>query len=85
MSVTEPRELAGLTVSVDRVIYHPRADLPPERPHCYVYFITIINQSDVTVTLRARKWVVRNGKGQVSVLEGDGIVGQTPTLAPGET
>lgn len=32
-----------------------------------------------------RKWVLRAADGTVEVIEGDGIVGETPTLAPGET
>ena len=44
-------ELPGLRVTVDRVAYNPEAQTPPERPHCFVYFITIRNESDHTVTL----------------------------------
>lgn len=80
-----PIEIPGLYVTVDRVMYHPRQDLPPDRPYCFVYFITIHNESDQTVTFKGRKWVVRNQRGDVTALEGEGIVGQQPTLSPGGT
>lgn len=83
--MSQPLELDGLRVTVDRVVFHPEARTPADRPYCFVYFITIHNDSDVPVTLLGRKWVVRADDGEVTVLEGDGVVGQTPLLPPGET
>lgn len=77
------REFDKLRVKVDDVVYMPSLDAPPEKPHPFVYFISVFNDSDVPVTLRGRKWVVRQDDGEVTVLEGDGIVGQTPTIEPG--
>lgn len=76
-------ELPGLEVSVDDVMYMPSLTAPDDRPYPFVYFITIRNGSDLTVTLKARKWVVRRKNGEVFVVEGDGVVGQFPRLAPG--
>jgi len=77
-------ELPGLTVTVDQVAYQPEAQTPPDRPHCFVYFISIHNHSDVAVTIKGRKWIVRNAAGEVTAVEGDGVVGQFPTIQPGE-
>jgi len=77
-------ELAGLHVTVDRVDYMPHLDAPPERPHPFVYFLTIHNDSTLTVTIKGRKWVVTDEDGQSVVVEGDGVVGQFPCLEPGE-
>lgn len=81
---TPSHELPGLRVSVDRVVHHTDAGLPPDRPHAYIYFITITNGADRTVRFLGRKWIIREG-GATEVVEGDGIVGESPTLAPGET
>ncbi len=78
------RKLEGLTVRVDDVIYMPSLDAPDERPHPFVYFISIKNESGERVTIRGRKWVVREDDGEVIVVEGDGVVGQSPVLGPGE-
>ncbi len=51
---------------------------------CVRYFLTISNESDRTVTLLGRKWVIEHADGTRLVVEGDKIVGETPTLAPGE-
>lgn len=75
-------ELAGLHVSVDRVVHVPHLEAPPDRPHPFVYFITIRNDSDTAVTIRGRKWVVTDAEGQCVVVEGDGVVGKFPYLLP---
>lgn len=77
------REFEGLRVRVDDVVYMPSLDAPPDKPHPFVYFISIHNDSPVAVTIRGRKWVVREQNGEVSVVEGEGVVGQTPTIEPG--
>jgi ApaG protein len=77
-------ELPGLRVTVDRVLYQPDALTPPDRPHCFVYYITIHNDSNATVTIRGRKWVVTNEGGDITAVEGEGVVGQHPRMEPGE-
>lgn len=76
-------EYQGLRVNVDEVVYMPGLDSPGDKPHPFVYFITIHNDSPIPVTLKARKWVVREANGEHTVVEGDGIVGQTPVIEPG--
>ena len=78
-------ELAGLKVTVDWVDYSPNLDAPKDRPFPFVYHITIHNDSDVTVTIRGRKWVVTARDGGCVVVEGDGVVGKFPCLEPGES
>ncbi len=77
--------LPGLSARLDKLHYHHGgASLPPDKPHAFVYFITIRNTSERTVTLLGRKWVVLHSDGTRLVIEGDKIVGETPRLAPGE-
>ena len=78
-------EIAGLRVTVDKVVYVPNLPSPPEQPYSFVYFITIHNDSETTVTIRGRKWVVRDTDGDITAVEGDGVVGEFPEIGPGET
>lgn len=71
-------------MSVDDVVYMPGLETPPGKPHPFVYFISIHNQSTVSVTVLARKWVVRERGGETIVVEGAGVVGQTPVIPPGQ-
>lgn len=77
------REFEGLRVKVDDVVYMPSLDAPQDKPHPFVYFISIHNDSPVPVTIRGRKWVVQEDQGEIAVVEGDGVVGQTPVIEPG--
>jgi ApaG protein len=77
------RESEGLRVKVDDVVYMPSLDAPDAKPHPFVYFISIHNDSAVPVTIRGRKWVLREDDGEITVVEGDGVVGQTPVIEPG--
>lgn len=77
-------EIEGLSVRVDDVIYMPSLDAPSDKPHPFVYFITIQNESTEKVCISGRKWVVREKGGEVTVVEGDGVVGQSPVLEPGD-
>ncbi len=81
--LTDFIEPQGLRVSVDRVVHYAEAQTPPDRPHCFAYFITIHNDTDVAVTIKGRKWVVTNDRGEVTAVEGDGVVGEFPRIEPG--
>jgi ApaG protein len=81
---TEFVEPTGLKVTVDRVLYQPDVETPPDRPHCFVYFISIHNNTDLPVTIHGRKWVVTNNNGEITAVEGDGVVGKHPTIDPGK-
>ena len=83
---SESTELSGLTAQLDKLVYHHGGPslASPDKPHAFIYFITIKNESDRTIRLLGRKWVVINADGSRLVIEGDKIVGETPRLAPGE-
>lgn len=78
------KEFHDLRVKVDDVIYMPSLDAPPNKPHPFVYFISIFNESTEAVSIKARKWVVVEEDGETTVVEGDGVVGQQPVIQPGE-
>lgn len=79
-------EPAGLSVILDKLVYsHDPETLPAETPHAFIYFLTIQNLSERTVTLLGRKWIIDYDDGRTQVIEGDKIVGKTPTLATGES
>ena len=76
-------EPAGFSVTVDRVSYHEEVETPPDRPYCFVYFISIHNDTDRRITVKGRKWVVTNAEGKITAVEGEGVVGETPLIEPG--
>jgi ApaG protein len=78
-------ELPGLRAKLERLVYyHESEELPSDAPHAFIYFIAIDNLSECTITLRGRRWILDEADGHQQVIEGEGIVGKEPTLAPGE-
>jgi ApaG protein len=77
-------ELEGLRVTLDRLVYQNVEADSPLRPHCFIYFITIHNESQLAVQIVGRKWVVTNPHGEITAVEGEGVVGQSPILEAGQ-
>ncbi len=73
----------GITVSVETQ-YLPSHSNPREGKFIFGYHITIVNRSFFTVQLLRRHWVITNADGIMREVEGEGVIGQQPVLAPGE-
>ena len=73
----------GLLVRV-RPEYRPDQSDPDERRWVWAYQVEVENHGDVTVQLLTRRWVITDASGRVEVVEGPGVVGEQPTLKPGE-
>jgi ApaG protein len=83
---TEPYSMttAGITVEV-RTDFIPGQSSHQDSIYSFAYQITIRNQSEFTVQLLRRNWLIIDAYGDVRVVEGEGVVGQQPVLAPGES
>lgn len=53
--------------------------------YVWAYHVLIVNSSDVAVQLTARTWNIIDGNGQTKKIMGDGVVGETPHLEPGDS
>ncbi len=74
----------GITVRAT-AYYLPEAAEPKHGKFLFGYRISIENGSSHTVQLLARRWFIYNAVGFVRVVEGPGVVGQQPILAPNES
>jgi len=57
---------------------------PDENKYAFAYTITIRNEGQVAARLMARHWVITDANGKVQEVHGDGVVGETPYLLPGQ-
>lgn len=81
---TTLQEFQRLRVHIDDVVYMPDLEATPSKPHPFVYFISIHNDSSIPVTIRGRKWIVtEHDSGETTVIEGAGVVGEMPVIEPG--
>ncbi len=53
--------------------------------HNFSYYITIENKSLETVQLTDRHWEIFDSLNATEIVEGEGVVGQTPILEPQDT
>jgi ApaG protein len=74
----------GVHVTV-RSEYVAHRSNPDERRFVFAYTVVIANQGERPVQLRSRHWVITDGFGRVEEVRGQGVVGEQPTLAPGES
>ncbi|MGB0768795.1 MAG: Co2+/Mg2+ efflux protein ApaG [Phycisphaeraceae bacterium] len=64
--------------------YLPDESTPEDNEFVFGYRIVILNDSDRTVTLQTRHWDLIDAEGELREVDGEGVVGQFPHLAPGE-
>lgn len=76
---TEP----NIKVKVN-VAYLEHQSLPDKDHYLFAYTITITNEGSEAAKLLTRHWQITNGEGEISTVNGPGVVGKQPTLAPGE-
>ena len=79
------KHIDGVQVEVENVVYMPTLPSSANKPYPFVYFITIHNQSDQEIQILGRKWVVDEDDSGSLIVEGDGVVGETPIIPPGDS
>lgn len=72
----------GVRVSVESFYLADRSD-PDAQAYAFAYVVTIANEGEQPVQLRRRHWIITDGNGAVREVEGPGVVGEEPVIAPG--
>lgn len=72
----------GITVRV-AVNFLPEQSRIEAGKWFWVYHIRIENDSAQPVQLITRHWKITDGNGDVAIVDGEGVVGEQPLLAPG--
>src|SRR6516225_3074071 len=73
----------GVRVTVEPA-FDPERSEPEESSFFWRYSIEIANLGDKTVTLKERHWRITDAAGRQQEVRGPGVVGEQPTLKPGE-
>lgn len=73
----------GIRITVQPKFMHDESSLAKSQ-FMWAYAVHIENQSDRTWTLTHRHWRIIDSAGRTQSVDGEGVVGQTPTLQPGE-
>jgi ApaG protein len=75
---------AGIRVQV-RSAYVADKSSPEAGRYFFAYRVRISNVGIHPAQLVSRSWIITDANGHVETVEGPGVVGQQPTLAPGES
>lgn len=73
----------NIEISV-RASYLSEHSIPRENHYFYVYFITIENKGSYAVQLLSRHWDIFDSNGEKREVDGEGVIGETPIIEPGE-
>lgn len=73
-----------ITVRVS-VSYLSEQSEPDRGRWFWAYHIRIENGSHQAVQLLTRRWTITDGRGHQHVVEGEGVVGEQPMIAPGSS
>lgn len=74
----------GVKISVD-TIYQDEYSNPTNEHFMFAYRIVIQNLSDYAIQLMRRKWFIFDSNGTTREVEGEGVVGIQPIIAPGDS
>ncbi|MEX0583304.1 MAG: Co2+/Mg2+ efflux protein ApaG [Sneathiella sp.] len=81
--VTYSKVTENILVSVTPV-YLTERSRPSDGLYVWAYQVRIENQGTRTVTLRNRHWRITNADGHTETVDGEGVIGEQPVLAPGD-
>ena len=84
MSTTSEATTHGIRVQV-RSHYLPERSQPELSEWVFAYHVRISNVGASAARLIGRHWIITDGNGHVEEVEGDGVVGEQPLLAPGKS
>ena len=74
----------GVTIRVS-VSYLPEQSEPQRGRWFWAYHVRIENEGVQAVRLMTRHWIITDGRGARHSVEGEGVVGEQPLIAPGES
>lgn len=64
-------------------VYVETHSTPEEERYVFAYTVTIRNLGRTAVQLLGRYWVITNGHGRETEVQGEGVVGVQPHIEPG--
>jgi len=64
-------------------VYVESQSAPDEQRYVFAYTITIRNLGRNPVQLLGRYWLITNGNGRETEVQGEGVVGEQPHIEPG--
>lgn len=77
------RETDGIRITV-RPEFLADQSRPSQRHFVFAYHVRIENVGQQAAQLLARRWLIHDSAGRDTEVEGEGVVGEQPVVAPGK-
>ena len=74
----------GVTVTVTPYFLDDQSS-PQESHFVWAYQVNIKNSGNSSIKLNHRNWLIIDANGKVINVQGEGVVGEFPTIEPGES
>ncbi len=74
----------GVTVTVTPYFLEDQSS-PQESHFVWAYQVNIRNLGNCSIKLNHRNWLIIDANGKVLNIQGEGVVGEFPTIEPGES
>ena len=74
----------GVTVTVTPYFLDDQSS-PQESHFVWAYQVNIKNSGNSSIKLNLRNWLIIDANGKVINVQGEGVVGEFPTIEPGES
>lgn len=68
-----------------RVRYLPEQSEEADNRFVFAYTITVNNEGEHAVKLLSRHWIITDANNHVQEVKGKGVVGEQPTISPGQS
>lgn len=68
-----------------KATYLPHESVPDQQRFVFSYDIAITNRGETRAQLLSRYWLITDAEQRHQEVRGEGVIGQQPLLAPGET
>jgi ApaG protein len=76
------RETNGIRVTVRPVFLPAQSQLMPPQ-YVFAYYVRLENVGTQAAQLLSRRWQIHDSIGEDTEVEGEGVVGEQPVIAPG--
>lgn len=84
MSTQQQDPRYRISISVESEYLADQSDVEGHR-WVFAYHVSIHNGGDFTARLLTRHWVITDGEERVQEVHGEGVIGEQPNIAPGQT
>jgi ApaG protein len=83
-SILPAHQMPDVIITVETQ-YIEAQSTPADQRYIFAYHVDIYNPSIHPIQLLTRHWSITDGDGKKEEIQGDGVVGENPIIAPGDS